>query len=173
MAILGGLGWIIWPIPQGLVGREWPSEGPLPWILMLSVAGGTWMLAAATIGLAFLAEDRIHKGVLWIASLGAVAGALSVLGAYGAIVALPIASAAVLWELRRIEAVGPWTARAHIITAALVLVAIGLLWVPGVLENPATAVPGLSLAIPYGLSWISIGWWLYRISINANRPASA
>ena len=175
LAILGGIGWAIWPIAQRLVGREW-AEGPMAWILILIVAGGTWMVAAATIGLAFIAADRIRQGVAAIAVLGALIGAFSaVVGAFAAIVALPVASAALLYELGRIGAIGPWTARAHIITAALVLVAAGLLWIPGFLDNPATAVPALSLgelverrsvfdlaALPYGLSWITIGWSLVR-----------
>lgn len=172
LAILGGIGWAIGPIPRGLVGREFPTEGPVLWILMLSVAG-VWMLAAATIGLAFVAADRIRQGVWSIAVLGALIGAFSVVGAYAAIVTLPIASAALLYELGRIGAIGPWTARAHITTAALSLVALGLLWVPGVLDNPATAVAALSLAIPYGLSWITIGWYLYRTSIKTSPRASA
>lgn len=174
LAILGGIGWAAWPIIQRLVGREW-AEGPMAWILILSILGGTWLLAAATIGLAFVATDRIRQGVAAIGVLGALIGAFSVLGAYAAIVALPVASAAVVYELGRIGAIGSWAARAHIITAALVLVAFGLLWVPGFLENPATAMPALSLGelverrsvfdlagFPYGLSWITIGWSLLR-----------
>lgn len=174
LAILGGTGWATWPIVQRLVGREW-AEGPMAWTLILFVVGGMWMLAAATIGLAFVAADRIRQGVAAIGVLGALIGAFSVLGAYAAIVALPVASAAVLYELGRIGAIGPWTARAHILTAALVLVAFGWLWLPGFLDNPATAVPALSLgelverrgvvdlaALPYGLSWIAIGWSLLR-----------
>jgi hypothetical protein len=174
LAILGGIGWAAWPFLQRLVGREW-AEGPMAWILILSVVGGTWILAAATIGLAFVAADRIRQGVAAIGVLGALIGAFSLLGAYAAIVALPVASAAVVYELGRIGAIGPWAARAHIITAAFVVVAFFLLWVPGFLDNPATAVPALSLGellerralvdlalLPYGLSWITIGWSLLR-----------
>src|SRR6185369_11483603 len=153
----------IGPIPRGLAGQEFPTDGPMFWMLMLSIAG-VWMLAAATIGLALVTADGIRKGVWTIAVLGALIGSPlnAVVGAYGAIVALPIASAALLYELGRIGAIGPWTARAHIITAALAVVPLGLVSVPGVLDNPATAVPVLSLAIPYGLSWITIGWSLLR-----------
>ena len=174
LAILGGIAWASWPIAQ-VAGREWGTEGPMALILAFSIMGGLWMLAAATIGLAFVASDRIRPAVAAIGVLGALIGALSLLGAYAAIVALPVASAAVLYELGRIGAIGPWAARAHVITAALVLVAFGLLWVPGFLENPATAVPALSLrelverrsaidviGFPYGLSWITIGWSLLR-----------
>ena len=174
LAILGGIAWAMWPIAQ-VAGREWGTEGPMALILIFSILGGLWMLPAATIGLAFLAPDRIRPGVLAIGVLGALIGAFSVLGAYAAIVALPVASAAVLYELGRVGAIGPWTARAHVITAALVVVAFGLVWVPGLLDNPATAVPALSLrelverrtafdliGFPYGLSWITIGWSLLR-----------
>ena len=185
LAILGGIGWAAWPIIQRLVGREL-AEGPMAWILILIILGGTWTLAAATIGLAFVATDRIRQGVAAIGVLGALIGAFSVLGAYAAIVALPVASAAVVYELGRIGAIGSWAARAHIITAALVLVAFGLLWVPAFLDNPATAMPALSLGelverrsvfdlamLPYGLSWITIGWHLYRTSIKTSPAASA
>jgi hypothetical protein len=175
LAIIGGIAWASWPIAQ-VVGREWGTEGPMTLILILIVGGGPWVLAAATIGLAFVAQDRIRPGVLAIGVLGALIGAFSsVVGAYAAIVALPVASATVLYELGRIGAIGPWAARAHIITAALVLIAAGLLWLPGFLDNPATAVPALSLrelverravfdlvGFPYGLSWITIGWSLLR-----------
>jgi len=164
LAILGGIGWGIGFILQGLVGREWPTEGPLPAILMLTVVGGAWMLAGATIGLAMVVGDRIHETVAWLVGLGAIVGAVSLVGgAYGFVVALPISSAALLWELRGIGAVGPWMARAHVIGAALVLVAVALLWAnPALIDSPATAVAGLSLAVPYALSWIAIGWSLLR-----------
>jgi hypothetical protein len=150
------------------------------------ILGGLWMLAAATIGLAFVAADRIRPVIAAIGVLGALIGVVSVLGAYAAIVALPIASAIVLSELGRIGAIGPWVARAHIISAALVLNAAGLVWLPGFLDNPATAVPALSLrefverravfdlvGFPYRLSWITIGWSLLRTSIKTSPPASA
>lgn len=185
LALLGGIAWAIWPIAQ-VAGREWGTEGPMALILVFSILGGLWMPAAATIGLAFVAADRIRPVVAAIGVLGALIGAFSVLGAYAAIVALPVASAVVLYELGRIGAIGPWAARAHIITAALVLIAAGLYWLPGVLDNPATAVPALSLgelverrtvfdlvAWPYGLSWIAIGWSLFRESAMSSRPASA
>lgn len=186
LAILGGAGWVTWTIAQGLGGREL-AEGPMAWILILGILGGLWLSAAATMGLAFVAADRIRPAVAAVGVLGALLAVLSVLGAYAAIVALPVASAAVLYELGRIGAIGPWVARAHILAAALVLVAFGLLWGPRFLDNPATATPALSLAelvgrpdlfdlvlLPYGLSWIAIGWSLLRSrAVVGDRVAGA
>jgi hypothetical protein len=185
LAILGGIAWAMWPIAQ-VAGREWGTEGPMALILVFSILGGLWMLAAATIGLAFVAADGIRPVVAAIGVLGALIGAFSLLGAYAAIAALPVASAVVLYELGRVGAIGPLAARVHVITAALVLVAFGLLWVPGFLDNPATAVPALSLrelverrtafdliGFPYGLSWITIGWSLLRSRTVADGVAGA
>lgn len=173
-AILGGIGWGIGLVVQGFVGRDWPTEGPVALTLMLAVVGGSWMLAGATVGLTMGAADRLRAPLALLAGLGAMVGAASLLGNYGWIVALPIGSAALMWELGRIGVLGTWMARAHVIAASLVLVVIGL-WLanPAILDGPATAVPALSLGVPYGLSWVAIGWSLLRGASVRRRAALA
>jgi len=161
LAILGGVGWAIWPIPQALVGREWPAGEPVSWLLFITVVLGTWALAGAIFGLVSMFADRIRGRAALVGSLGAVMGAFSVLGAFGAIVALPLGSAALAWDLGRAGVLGPWLSKAHVATAVLFLILIAVIFGnPALYDDRATAVPLLMLAIPYAVSWVAIGWSL-------------
>jgi hypothetical protein len=173
LAILGGIGWAIWPIPQALVGRDWPAGEPVSALLLISVLGGAWSLAAATIGLTIRAGDKISPVIALLASIGALIGAVSLFGVYAAYVGLPLGSAVLMWALGRAGVVGTWMSRAHIAAAMLIFVSVGLLLMNSVLiDDPTTAVPVLSLGIPYGLSWIAIGWSVGRgASIAEGRAA--
>ena len=174
LAILGGIGWAIWPIPQALVGREWPAGEPVSLVLFLSVVVGAWSLAGAVTGLALRAGDKIRPVTAAIASLGALIGAAGLFGgAIGLFVGLPLGSAVLLWELGRIGMVGTWLSRAHVAAAALLLASVGVLFanIP-LLDDPATAVPLMALAIPYGLTWIAIGWSLGHVGAVAERGAT-
>jgi hypothetical protein len=158
-AILGGIGWATWPILQAIVGWDWPPDDPLSsWLLFFSVVLGTWALTIATLGLVVGYQDRIRGPVAVVSTIGAVVGGLSFFGAYVAIVALPMATAILAWDLRRIGAFTSRLSWTHIVTAVLILIPIvALLANPSLLDNGA-AIPWLALAIPYGLSWIAIGW---------------
>jgi hypothetical protein len=161
LAIVGGVGWAIWPIPQALVGRDWPINAPVSWLLLFSVFVGTWALAGATIGLEFRFQDRLRGIPALLGSLGAAAGGLSVLGAYVLIVFLPLGSAALMWELGRVGAMSNLLSRAHVASAILALIVFAVLMANvAILDTTAVAVPLLSLVIPYALSWIAIGWSL-------------
>jgi hypothetical protein len=163
LAILGGLGWVVLPIPQGIVGRDWPTEGWLPWLLFVSVVGGSWALAGACAGLVGAVQDRIRPGIAIAVLLGCFVGAVSVLGAYAFIVGLPVASALLLRELARLGAVGAGLARAHIATAALTFVPIGAILTSGsLMDDPLLASSVLALVIPYAISWIVLGVGLVR-----------
>jgi hypothetical protein len=165
LAILGGIGWAIWPIPQALVGRGWPAGEPVSWLLFVSVVGGAWSLAGAVTGLAIRAGDKVHPATAAIASIGALIGAVSVFGAFALFVGLPLGSAVLMWELGRVGMVGTWLSRAHVAAAVLLLASVGVILTNSALfDDKATAVPLLSLDIPYGLSWIVIGWSLARVA---------
>jgi hypothetical protein len=174
LAILGGIGWAIWPIPQALVGREWPAGEPVSLLLFVTVVVGAWLLAGAVIGLAIRAGDKIRPVTAAIASVGALIGAAGLFG--GAIwlfVGLPLGSAVLLWELGRVGMIGAWLARAHVAAAALLLAMAGVLFTNiALLDDPATAVPVIALAIPYGLSWVAIGWSLGHVGAVPVRGAT-
>jgi hypothetical protein len=161
LAILGGVGWAIWPIPQALVGREWPAGEPVSTLLFFSVVGGTWLLAGAIFGLVTEFQDRIRGRAALLGSLGAVMGAFSVFGAFAAIVALPLGSAALAWDLGRARVLGPGTSNAHVAGAVIFLIMFAVIMaIPALYDDRTTAVPLLMLAIPYAFSWIAIGWSL-------------
>jgi hypothetical protein len=160
MAIIGGIGWTIGLVLQGLVGRGWPAD-TRAWLLMFGVVGGTWMLAGATFGLITEFQDRIRTGAAVLGSLGAVLGAVSVMGPFAAIVALPLGSAALVWELGRAGVLGPRLARAHVAAAIIFPIALAVFFAnPALLDDPATGVPLMLLGWPYAFSWVAIGWSL-------------
>ena len=159
MAVLGGAGWVIWPIPQAVYGEAaWTTAG-VPWLMMLTVVGGTWALALATVSLILAFQDNIRGVAAVVGSIGASAGALSVGGAFGLIIALPLGTGVVAWELGRVGGLTARVAKAHIAAAIIAVVALALF-----VANPAlissAAVPLLGLFILYGISWIAIGWSL-------------
>jgi hypothetical protein len=163
MAIIGGVGWMIWPIPQAMVGREWPAGAAVSWLLFFSVVGGTWALAGATLALITEFQDRIRTWTAALGALGAVLGAFSVLGLFAAIVALPIGTAFLVWDLGRAGVLGRRLSRAHFAAAIVALSTIGVIFlIPALYDDRATAVPLLSLFIPYAFSWIAVGWSLRR-----------
>jgi len=160
MAIIGGIGWAIGLVLQGLVGRGWPAD-MRAWFLMFGVVGGTWMLAGATFGLVTEFQDRIRMRAAALGSSGALLGAVSVLGAFAAIVALPLGTAALVWELGRAGVLGPRLARAHVAAALIFPIALAVFFAnPALLDDPATGVPLMLLGWPYAFSWVAIGWSL-------------
>jgi hypothetical protein len=161
LAMFGGAGWAIWPIPQALSGRDWPADSAVSLLLLVSVVIGTWALAGALIGLVFSFQDRIRWGAAALGSVGALAGAVSVTGLYGAIVALPIGSAVLAWELGRAGGLSTGLSRAHIVTAIIIVVLFAAYFAnPALYDDRATAVPLMTLILPYAFSWIAIGWSL-------------
>ena len=173
LALMGGLGWTVWPIPQAIVGVTWPEGDPLSAVLFFSVIGGTLALAGALWGLVGLASDRIRTWVAVAASSGTVLGVIGMAAVNGFIALIPVSSALLMWELRRVGLLGARQALAHIAAAVVVVAVMVVILNSTVLLDRATAVPVLALAIPYGLSWIAIGASLFRASMIASRPASA
>jgi hypothetical protein len=158
LAILGGIGWLIWPTLQAVYGEAGWANSSTAWLLMLSVLGGTWALAGAMIALVVVYEDRIRGWVAALGALGASLGALSVMGPYGAIVAMPLGSAALLWELGSVGVVSARVSRSHVAVAVLLFVSIIAFLVNAALALSALAL--LILMLAYGASWIAIGWSL-------------
>jgi len=173
LAAIGGIGWTVWPIPQAIVGVTWPAGDPLSAVLFVSVIGGSLALAGAMGGFVALASDRMRTWVAVAVSLGAVIGIFGVLAVSPAVVLIPVGSAVLMWELRRIGFLDARLALAHIAAAVVVVAVMVVIFNSTVLLDRATAVPVLALAIPYGLTWIAIGSSLYRSSIAASPPASA
>jgi hypothetical protein len=160
MAIIGGVGWTIGLVLQGLVGRGWPADAR-GWLLFFGVVGGTWMLAGATFALVTEFQDRIRTRGAAFGSIGALLGAVSVLGLFGAIVALPFGTAVLVWELGRAGVLAPRLARAHVAAAIIFPIALGVFYAnPTLLDDPATGVPLMLLGWPYAFSWVAIGWSL-------------
>jgi hypothetical protein len=156
LAILGGIGWLIWPVLQGIYGEAGWANPTTAWLLMLSVLGGTWALAGAMIALVIGYQDRIRGWVAALSLVGALLGALSVFGPFGAIVAMPVGSAALLWELGLVGAVSTRVSRSHVALVALLLVSIAAFLANAALPLSAAALSILILA--YAASWIAIGW---------------
>lgn len=175
LSFVGGICWAIWPIPQAIVGREWPAGEPISAVLLLSVWFGTWGLAGAILALAVLIQDSIRMPFGVVASIGAFVGAVSVFGAYAGVTAIPIASAAVVWEAARAGMLSRSVMRAHL-AAASVLIAtlIILLGVPTIMDTVWLAVAVLSLVLPYAATWLAIGWSLRRVPVMSKEsPAGA
>ena len=173
LAILGGIGWLIWPILQAIYGEAAWADPTGAWLMMFSVVGGTWALAGAMIALEVGYQDRIRGWVAALSLLGASVAVLSVLGPFGAIVAMPVGSAALLSELGRVGVMPERVSRSHVALAALLVVPI-----IAILANPAllstVAAPLFILILAYAASWIAIGWSLrHAASVpeeSARRP---
>jgi hypothetical protein len=164
LSFVGGVGWAIWPIPQAVVGREWPAGEPISAVLLLSVWFGTWGLAGAILTLAVLIQDSIRAPFGAIASIGAFIGAISVFGAYAGIVAIPIASAAVVWEAARAGVLSRSMLRVHLAAAAILIVTINIfLTFPATVDDVSLALLLLSPALLYAASWLAIGWSLRHV----------
>jgi hypothetical protein len=163
LAIIAGIGWAIYPIPQGLVGREWPAGDPISAVMFASMLAGTFGVAGALMGLVMAIQDKVKEWVTIVASTGLLIALLELAGLYMLVFLLPIVSAIVLWELGRIGAVGTWQARAHVGAGVLFLLPVGALAINrGLLDSPTTAVPLMALLIPYGISWVAVGLALLR-----------
>ena len=172
LAILGGVGWVAWPIPQALYGDAGWADPEIAWFLFVSVVIGTWALAAATIGLVVAFGEWIRGGAGFLGVLGATVGAWSVLGVYGAIVALLLGSAVLVWELGRVGVLSRGLSRVHAAAAIVWIPPIVAILTNNTILNPsATAVLLVTLFLPYGFSWIAIGWSLRHGVPAPERPA--
>jgi hypothetical protein len=160
LAMLGGASWGIGLILQVVYGEAAWSAAGIAWLMMLTVVGGVWAMAIATLGLMFAFQDNIRGLAALVGALGASAGALSVLGAFAFIVALPLGSAVVAWELRRVGGLSQRVARAHVAMAFLAIVPIVVIIAKPTLLESGVGLAAWSALVLYGVSWIAIGWSL-------------
>lgn len=137
--------------------RPWEVKSPFDSALM-AVAGnsGIVALAVATVGLVFAFQDRISSGGALAGSIGAVGGIVGLMGAYSFLLALPVCSAIVVWDLARARVLRSWLAAAHVASAVgfAVLIASYLTNTP---LGAATVV-----AVLYPLTWLAIGGSVLR-----------
>jgi hypothetical protein len=170
MAVLGGVGWDIGLVLQAVLGEAaWTTAG-VPWLMMLTIVGGTWALALATVVLIVAFQDSIRGVAALAGSIGASAGALSVMGAFGLIVALPLGTGVVAWELGRVGGLSARVARAHVATAILAIVPIVVIIANPALLNGAVGLLTWGFLILYGVSWIAIGWSLRHVASMRDEP---
>jgi hypothetical protein len=113
-------------------------------------------MSAATIGLAYLLNDRLDPlVVIWAAAAG-VLGILGVMGAYAGLLLLPIGSAILMLAVARARVMPASIAGIH------ALAAVG--WLVTAWTSLAGRPEGwtIVLAALYGVSWILIGAWVLR-----------
>jgi len=175
LALFGGVMWTIWPVGEALthaLSGQWQG-GLGPTLTLVSVLGGTVVLALATITLVAAAQDVFSGLMATLIVLGALFSTLVAVPFVPAIVALPIASVLVVWQLSRVGALPIWLFRMHAAApiVALVVFVIGLTGsLPGADSGPAGILLGLLLVgvlYLYPLSWLALGWSLLR-----RRPAA-
>ena len=170
LALVGGADWSIWPVHAGLLSAppgEWQG-GLAPTLTLVLVLGGTVVLALATMSLVAAAHDVIPSLIATLAILGALFSTLVVGGFAPALVALPLSSMTVVWQLSRVGALPRWIFVMHAASPifAVAISAIGLAgFMPGGDIGPVQ-LPLVLLALAvlylYPLSWLAIGWWLLR-----------
>jgi len=171
LALVGGAMWTIWPIGEAathaLSGGEWHG-GLGPMLVLVSLLGGAVVLALATISLVVVAQDVFPGLMAALVILGALFSTLAVVAFPPAIVALPITSILVMWQLSRAGALPTWAFWMHG-AAPVFLLAIFLAGLAGVRVGDdfgAATLPLILLAVGvlylYPLSWLAIGWSLLR-----------
>jgi hypothetical protein len=170
LAILGGIGWLTAPPLQSTYGEAGWADPATAWLMMLSFLGGTWALAGAMFALVVGNQARIRGWVAALSLIGALLAALSVLGPLGAIIAMPVGSAALLWELGMVGAVSARVSRSHVAVAVLLSVPIiATLASPALLST--VGAPLVILILAYAASWIAIGWSLRHAGSMQQEPA--
>jgi hypothetical protein len=166
LALVGGAAWTIWPVHFGLLSvppGEWQG-GFGPTLTLVLALGGTVVLALATISLVAAAQDVFPGVMATLAILGALFSTLGVVAFAPAIVALPISSMVVVWQLSRVGALPRWIFWMHA-TAPILVLAIAVIGLAGLRLGDDFTQP-LVWLVPvlwlYPLSWLAIGWSLLR-----------
>lgn len=172
LALVGGASWTIWPIYAGLLSDpgSWQSVGFWPMLTLVLAAGGTVVLALATISLVKAAHDMIPGLIATLAVIGALISTPAAVGVWQASLALPVSSMVVVWQLSRVGALPRWIFWMHAAApiCALSIFVIGLSGIlPGGDLGSAGGLPLVLLVLAvlylYPLSWLAIGWSLLRV----------
>jgi hypothetical protein len=166
LAVVGGLGWAAaigdWAVTVGgNPDAEWSNQS------VITVAGilGSLALSLSLGGLGFILTNRFESTVGLLGLLGGACGVMSVLGAYWALVLLPLGSVAVFIFLARIHAIRWSTALIH--AAAAPGVVLGL----AAYSNPALVGIAATFMLVYCLTWIAVGLALLA-GLPRLRPAA-
>jgi hypothetical protein len=172
LAILGGAGWATWPVMLAITDAPFWSDGsPASAVLTVSGMIGTLALAGATYGLVFGCQDRIRNGAAFLGSVGASGGAASLIGLYVGVLALPMGSASVAWELGRVGVFPRWLSWAHAAAAILALIPIVAILANYEILLDRGSVLIMTLVLPYAATWIAIGWSLRHGLPVVERPS--
>jgi hypothetical protein len=156
LAIVGGLLWTILfilfiPLSHGV----WTGS-----IGILGVAGtlvATIAYSAAALGLVVRFQDRVSP-------LGGLGATLVVVGAatsmVGSLVAMPVGSVMLMWDLARIGVVPRPLAIVH--GAAAIALGLGFVAAPLSDVDAAHRAAGMAILAPYVVTWVAIGVSLLR-----------
>jgi len=158
LAIGGGAAWSLSILLFWATGSQ--SGGvsdPIRWIEMMTAMLATWAMAGALIGLTFAFQEYLRAPVALFGTISASIGALAILGAYVGLIALPLGSALIVWQLSRIRVFGSAIANVHVAVSLLASLSIfeGLThW-----ADMGNSWPLLFVAMAvYGISWATVGW---------------
>ena len=133
--------------------RQW-SDPVLGFVIGVGGFGGLLVMSAALAGLGVLIGSRSKSGLAIMAVLVALGGYLALLGA-NMMLALPAASA-ILHSLARVGLLPNAIAILHV-GAALGSIVVATLW-----SVNASLGAGDLIVLLYPISWIAIGWALFR-----------
>lgn len=160
LAIIGAVGLTIAAADWGIIdlgnpgANAWDQSG---WtIVAVASAAGIVALSLSLGGLGFVLAYRYDSPIGLMGALGACGGVLGLMGAYTAMILLPVGSVAVILYLARIHALGWSLAALHVASAPGVVV--------GLAAYSDSSLLGISvvLVLAYSVTWVVIGLELLR-----------
>ena len=163
LSVLGGSGFLIAIVfffvtmmtnPTMTWDRQW-SDPVLGFVLGVGGFGGLLVMWAALAGLGVLIASRSKSGLAIVAALGALGAGLWVLGA-NVMLVLPAASAILAIYVARVGRLPNAIAILHVGAA------LGSIVVPALWSVNASLGPGDLIVLLYPISWVAIGWALFR-----------
>ena len=125
-------------------------------VMFVGATGGFIALCVALAGLGLAIGPERDPRVASVAALGAIGGAFGVLGFPVGFLAMPTAALIVAIHLARIGRLPTPIAVLHA-TAAVGSIVVGALWA----QNASLGLGDLIVFL-YPVSWIAIGWALFR-----------
>ena len=175
LTMLGGVGVAIGA--AFFVGANLSAPAARPWdvvrdpfessIMAVAGNGGLVAIAVATAGLVLAFQDRISSGGALAGSIGAVGGIVGLMGAFAMLLALPVGSAILVWDLARARVLSRWLAAAHVASAAAFVIPIAAM-----LSNTPVGIAFVSVLF-YPLTWLAIGGTVLRGAPAASSNAGS